>query len=62
MTNTFKKVCDFIIKVIMLFTTLLALVFFAGYYPKQSLIFGFLALLFVLAMATKGLLDIFIKE
>lgn len=62
MTNNMKKVFDFIIKIIMIFTTVLALVFFAGYYPKQSLIFGFLALLFVLSIIIKGILDIFQRE
>jgi hypothetical protein len=61
-TNAFKQVIDFIIKMIMVFTTIVALVFFAGYYPQFSFTFGFLALIFILAMMTKGLLDIFQKD
>lgn len=62
MVNTFKKVCDFTIKMIMMFTTIIALVFFANYYKQNSLVFGFFALVFVLAILTKGLLDIFVKD
>lgn len=62
MTQTISKVCDFLIKMIMMFTTILALVYFAGVYPLQSLVFGFLGLVFILAIITKGLVDIFSKE
>lgn len=57
-----KNISDFIIRVIMIFTTVVTLTFFAGYYPKYSLIYGFLALLFILSMITKGLFDIFSKK
>lgn len=62
MSNTFKKVCDFMIRIIMLFTTLVALVFFAGYYPQNSFIFSIIALIFVLTIIIKGLIDIFSKD
>lgn len=62
MTKTFSKICDFIIRIIMLFTTIVSLIFFSEKYPNSSLIFGLLALLLILTIATKGLLDIFAKE
>lgn len=62
MTNTISRVSDFIIKVIMIFTTIVALVFFAENYPNQSISFGFIALVYVLAIITKGLADIFAKN
>ena len=62
MTSTFSKTMDFIIKIMMMFTTILVLVFFAGEYPNMSFTFGFLALVFILAIITKGALDIFQKE
>lgn len=60
--GTLSKVCDFIIRIIMLFTTILALLYFASVYPLYALIFGFLALILVLSIIVKGLVDIFSKE
>jgi hypothetical protein len=62
MTHTISKVADFTIKIIMIFTTIVALAFFAKEYPLSSLIFGVLNLIFVLAIITKGLFDIFSKD
>lgn len=62
MTNTLGKISDFVIRIIMLFTTLLVLVLFAGLYTTYALVFGFLALVFVLAIIVKGLVDIFSRD
>lgn len=62
MTNMLGKISDFIIKVIMMFTIVVALVYFAGVYPNSSLVFSFLAVLYILAMITKGLVDTFKKD
>lgn len=62
MTNTIGKVSDFTIRIIMVFTTIVSLVFFAGIYTNMALVFGLIALVFVLAIITKGLSDIFSKE
>lgn len=60
--GTLSKICDFVVRIVMLFTIILALVFFAGVYPTYALVFGFLDLILILAIITKGLLDIFSKE
>lgn len=62
MANSIGKVSDFIIRVIMMFTTIVVLLFLSNNVQGYSLIFGFLALLFVLAIITKGIYDIFSKE
>lgn len=62
MTNQIGKVSDFIIKVVMIFTTIVALVYFAGKFTSSALIFSFLAVLYVLAIIAKGISDIFSKE
>lgn len=62
MANTLGKVSDFLIKIIMMFTTLVTLVYFSNKYVGSSLIFSLLAFIFVLSIITKGLVDIFSRE
>jgi hypothetical protein len=62
MANQLRKVSDFTIKVIMIFTTLVSLTFFTWFYEEQSLILSIIGLIFVIAIITKGLVDIFSKE
>lgn len=62
MKNTLGKVSDFIVRIIIIFTTLVALLFFAREYSTYAFTFGFLAILFIISLATKGLVNIFIGE
>jgi len=62
MSNALRRVSDFNIRVIMIFTTVLILGFFARQFPSQAVIFGFLSVVFLLSIITKGLIDIFSKE
>lgn len=62
MAKLLGKLSDFVIKIIMMFTTLYALLYFAGKVPEFSFTFGFLAVLFIISLMVKGLVDIFSKE
>lgn len=62
MSNKLGTIADFIIKVVIMFTVILALLFFANQYPVYSLVFSAIALLYILAIIVKGLVDIFYKE
>jgi hypothetical protein len=62
MTKTLGMIADFIIKIMIMFTTVISLLFFAANYPLFSLVFSLMALMMILAIITKGLVDIFSKE
>ena len=53
-----QKVCDFVIKIIILFTTVVALIFFAGQYPQHSFTFSYTALILLVSIIVKGIADI----
>ena len=54
------KVSDFTIKVVMMFTTIITLLFFWNFYNQP--IFLFLGVLHILAIVLKGISNIFDKE
>ncbi len=62
MAKTLGKISDFLIRIIMMFSTIMVLIFFANKYVEQQLVFAFLAFLFVIAIITKGMVDIFSKN
>ena len=49
------NISDFFIKIIMLFTTLVALIHFAGEYPKYAFTFSLFALVLLISMLVKGI-------
>lgn len=51
------QISDFFIKIIIMFTALLALIHFAGAYPKYAFTFSLLGLILLISILVKGIVN-----
>ena len=57
-----RNAADFTVRIIILFTTVIALIYFATVYSKYSFTFSFLVLLMLVSIIVKGVCNMFVKK